>query len=75
MHSLVTYVFLYTCELWTLTAELQIRMQAMEMRCFCKILHISFKAHVTNKEVSAKIQQAIRPHKDHLTIIKRCKLK
>ena len=29
-------------------------------------------SHVTNKEVRAKIQQAIRPHKDLLTIIKRC---
>ena len=29
---------------------------------------------VTNKEVHAKIQQAIRPHKDLLTMVKRCKL-
>ena len=27
-----------------------------------------------NKEVHAKIQQAIRPHRDLLTIVKRCKL-
>ena len=46
----------------------------MEMRCYCKILHISYKANVTNKEVRAKIQQAIGPHEDPLTIIKRCKL-
>ena len=32
---------------------------AMEMRCYCKILCISYKEHVTNKEVHAKIQQAI----------------
>ena len=36
---------------------------------------ISHKDHVTNEEVHAKIQQAIGPHKDLLTIIKRCKLK
>ena len=30
--------------------------------------------HVTNKEVHAKIQQAIGPHEDLLTIVKRCKL-
>ena len=35
---------------------------------------LSYKDHVTNKEVHAKIQQAIGPHKDLLTIIKRCKL-
>ena len=38
------------------------------------ILHISYKDHVTNKEVRAKIQQAIGPHEDLLPIIKRCKL-
>ena len=46
----------------------------MKMRCYHKILHISYKDHVTNKEVHAKIQQAIGPHKDLLTIVKRCKL-
>ena len=37
----------------------------MEMRCDRKILGILYKDHVTNKEVCAKIQQAIRPHEDH----------
>ena len=46
----------------------------MEMRCYCKILRISYKDHVTNEEVRAKIQQAIGPHKDLLTIVKRRKL-
>ena len=46
----------------------------MEMRCYRKILHISYKDHVTNEEVRAKIQQAIRPHEDLLTIVNRRKL-
>ena len=46
----------------------------MEMRCYDKILRISCKDHVTNKEVRAKTQQAIRPHEDLLTIVKECKL-
>ena len=46
----------------------------MEMRCYRKILHISYKDYVTNKEVRAKIQQAIGPHEDLLTIVKRRKL-
>ena len=46
----------------------------MEMRCHRKILRISNKDHVTNEEVRANIQQAIRPHEDLLTIVKRCKL-
>ena len=75
MRSHVTSIFLYVCESWTLTAELQRRIQAMEMRCYCKILHISHKDNVTNEEVCAKIQQAIGPHEDLLTIVKRRKLK
>ena len=73
MFSLVTSIFLYACKSWTLTAELERRIQAMEMRCYCKILHISYKDHVTNEEVRAKIQQAIGPHEE-LTIVKRRKL-
>ena len=61
-------------ESWTLKAELQRRIQAMKMRCYRKILHISFKNHVTNEEVCAKILQAIGPHEDLLTIVKRHKL-
>ena len=44
------------------------------MKCYREILHISCKDHVTNKEVRAKIQQAIGPHEDLLTIVKRRKL-
>ena len=46
----------------------------MGIRCYRKILHISYKDHVTNEEVCAKIQQAIGPHEDLLTIVKRRKL-
>ena len=43
------------------------------MRCYRKIVRISYKDHVTNEEVRTKTQQAIGPHKD-LTIVKRRKL-
>ena len=45
------------------------------MRCYRKILHISYKDHVANKEVCAKIQQAVGSHEDLLITIKRLKLK
>ena len=70
----VTAIFLYAYESWALIAELQRRIQAMEMRCYRKILRIFYKDHVTNEEVRAKIQQAIWPHEDLLTIVKRRKL-
>ena len=75
MRSFVTSIFLYVCKSWTLTAELQRRIQAMEMRYYRKILRIPYKDHVTNEEVRAKIQQAIGPHEDLLTIVKRRKLR
>ena len=53
MHSLVISIVLYACESWTLTAELQTKTQAMEMRFYRKILRISYKDHVTNEEVCA----------------------
>ena len=46
----------------------------MEMRCYRKILHISYKDHVINEDTRAKIQQAIGPHGDLLTTVKRHKL-
>ena len=48
--------------------------QPIEMRSYRKILRISYKDHVTNEEVRAKIQQAIGPHEDLLTIVERRKL-
>ena len=47
----------------------------MEMRCYRKILRISYKDHATIEEVRAKIQQAIGPYEDFLTIVKRRKLR
>ena len=44
------------------------------MRCYRKILRISYKDHVTNEEVRAKIQQAIGPHEDILATVKKRKL-
>ena len=63
MPSLVISIFLYACESWTLIAALKRRIQAMEMRCYRKILRISYKDLVANEDVRAKIQQAIRPMK------------
>ena len=47
----------------------------MEMKCYRNMLHISYKDHVTNEEVRAKIQQAIGPHEDLPTIVKKRKPK
>ena len=75
MRSLVMSIFMYVSETWTLSADLQKRIQAMEMRCFRNILRISYKGHVTNEAVRNKIKQAIGPYDDLLTTVKKRKLK
>ena len=75
MRSLVISIFLYACESWTLTAELENRTQAFEMRCYRRLLNISYKDHVTNKEVRRKIQAAIGEYDELLTLVKKRKLR
>ena len=71
MRSLVISVFLYACESWTLTAELEKRTQAFEMRCYRRLLDIAYKDHVTNEEVSRKIQAAIGEYDELLNLVKK----
>ena len=66
--------FLYACETWTITADIE-KIQALEMRCFRKLLGISHRDHITNEEVKAGIGNAIGPYEDLLTSVKRRKLK
>ena len=75
MRSLVISIFLYACESWTLTAELEKRTQAFEMRCYQRLLNISYKDHVTNEEVRRKIQAAIGEYDELLTLVKKRKLR
>ena len=44
------------------------------MRCYRTIQRISYKDLFANEEIRAKIQQAVGPHKNLLTIVKRRKL-
>ena len=45
------------------------------MGCFRKLLSISCRDHITNKEVKTRIESAIRPYEDLLISMKRRKLK
>ena len=75
MCSFVISIFLYACESWTLTAELEKRTQAFEMRYYWRLLNISYKDHVTNEEVRRKIQAAIGEYDELLTLVKKRKLR
>ena len=71
MRTLILSTFLYACESWTLTAEIERRIQTLEMRCYRRLLNISYKDHVTNEEVRNRIQNAIGVHDDLLTMVKK----
>ena len=77
MRTLILSIFLYACESLTLTAEIERRIQALEMRCYMyrRLLKISYKDHVTNEEVRNRIQNAIGVHDDLLTMVKKRKLR
>ena len=64
-----------TCESWTLIAELEKRKQAFEMRCYRRLLNISYKDDITNEEVRRKIQAAIGEYDDLLVLVKKRKLR
>ena len=74
MRSLVTSIFIYACETWTLTAELQRRISALEMRCYIRMLGITYRDRITNAEVTNRITHAIGQHDNLLTIIRKRKL-
>ena len=75
MRMLILSTFLYVCESWTLTAEIERMIQALEMRCYRRLLNISYKDHVTNEEVRNRIQNATGMHDDLLTMVKERKLR
>ena len=45
------------------------------MGCLRKLVGISYRDHITNEEVKARIGNTIGPYEDHLTSVKRRKLK
>ena len=75
MRTLIISTFLFACESWTLTAEIERGIQALEMRCYRRLLNISYKDHVTNEEVRNRIQNAIGVHDDFLTMVKKRQLR
>ena len=71
MRSFVISLFLYACDSWTLTAELEKRTQVFEMRCYRMLLNIPYKDHIVIEKVSRKIQAAIGDCDELLTMVKK----
>ena len=70
MLSLVICIYICIPVLYTLTAELEKRAQARAMRCYQRLLNISYKDHIT-EEVCKKSQAAIREYDELLTLVKK----
>ena len=75
MRSLVTSIFLYACESWTLNKDIEKRIQAFEMRCYRRILGITYKDRITNEKVEEMIMRAAGPFEKLLRTVKKRKLK
>ena len=58
---------------WTIAADFERRIQALEMRCFHKLLGISYRDHITNEKVKARIGNVIELYEDPLTSVKDAK--
>ena len=65
--SLVSSIFLYACETWIISKELQRRITAMDFICLRRLLKISYKDRITNKEVRNRVFMIIGNQKDLLT--------
>ena len=68
MRSLAMSIFLYACETCALTVDIERRIQTLEMTCFRKLLGISYRDHISNEEVKARIGNAIGPYEDVLVL-------
>ena len=75
MRSLVTSIFLYACESWTLNEAIEKKIQYFYMRCYRRILGISYKDRITNEKVKEMVKRAAGPFEKLLRADKKRKLK
>ena len=70
--TIVTSIALYGCESWTLLAETEKSMEAFEIKCYRKILNISYRDRKTNDYVHQKIEE-LREKQEHLLQVVKCR--
>ena len=58
MRTLILSTSLYACENWTLTAELERKIKALKMRCYRRLLNISYNDNVTKRGGSQQNRSA-----------------
>ena len=60
LNSLTTQIDLNGCETWTYNANIENRMVAFEMRCYRRLIGITWRQRITNEAVKQKIRDIIR---------------
>ena len=59
MRSLVISIFMYACESWTLTAALEKRTQAFEMRCYRRLLKFHIRTMLPMRRFAERSKQPL----------------
>ena len=72
--SLLVSILLYGCEIWTLLADDERRIQALETRCLRKLLRISYRKLKTNDYVRSLLRSLVGPQEPLLATVRRRKL-
>ncbi len=59
LRAIVTATLLYGCESWTLTKGSERKLRAFEMKCYRRLLGISWKERKTNENVLKKVKDCL----------------
>ena len=71
---MVVSILLYGCETWTLLADDERRIQALETRCLRKLLRISHREDKTSDCVQSLVKSLVGPREPLLATVRRRKL-
>ena len=74
LRAIVISTALYGCEAWTLSAEMERRIQAFEFRCLRRVLKVQYTEHRTNVSIREEITSIMGLHDPLLTIVKKRKM-
>ena len=75
MQSLVYSIFLYGAETWTITSNIEKRINAFENKCYRRIFNIKYTDKVSNEKLHQMISDRMGHRQSLMTTIKKRKLK
>ena len=55
LKAVITSIALYGCQSWTLSKEMEKRIESFEFKCYRHILQIPYTAHVANESIKNQI--------------------